>query len=321
MHTYELSSYWTGRYVALLDRLRTRSFDPPPPSKNALARGNIAAKKIPNPKETREFDRIEINIEKEAMKILRSFCQTPAATQSFEQFEYLIRKKHIESMRKSNTSLSSSIADVDNKDKNVPNSQSLVALNDPKTDRWMLSRALPQGIFRKASSTVQQPKFEKSVTTGNFCQPQFYLGSDSSFEWTENLHGSMQHSASTLTLSSVDCKSLHRILPKTNNGSSRTALTTPPNHRLNTKTSRNFSHRDVRQTACLVDSEPPLNQTSADSTDAPTPSVNDNLVVQSSRRFRKSDSIKNLVDHSIREMKKMGKRKVTSGTADEMDEI
>lgn len=252
------------------------------------------------------------------MKILRSFCQTPAATESFEQFEYLIRKKHTENIRKSDTSPSSSIADVDNKEKIICDPRSIVALDDTKFNGWMLSRTLPQGIFRKASSSQPQPKLVKSITIENFCNPQFYPGSDISLETTEEAHNSMQHSVSTMTLSSHDCKPSHRTLPRTKD---RLPMRTSSNDRLNTEASSNFSHQHIKQTVAHVEDGHLLNPVSTKSSDASILSVTENVAADSSRRIGKSESIKQLVEYSIKEMKRMGKWRVTSEAAEEINEL
>ncbi|MBA7490065.1 hypothetical protein ES702_00599 [subsurface metagenome] len=321
MYGYELSSYWTGRYVALLDRLRTRRFISPSSTKSALARGNAVWKRIPKPKEGVEYARIEINIEKEAMKILRSFCQTKAATESFGHFEYLIRRQHIESIRRSDTTESCDAPET-KKEQKACESQSVAALDDRTTDRWMLSGNLPHRIFRKASSTMQQQsKVERSTTIGNFCNPQIYIGLNSSSEDSSKMHGSIQHSVSAVTLQSAgDCRPTTRTLTDPKDRSSRKPLETSPSDRLNIEASRNFSHRDVKPTVNLVDDQSSLNPVSTKFSEETLSATTDTTPVEPSHRFKKSESIKQLVDYSIREMKKMGKRKATSGTTDDGDE-
>lgn len=255
------------------------------------------------------------------MKILRSFCQTKAATESFEHFEYLIRRQHIESIRRSDTTESCDAPET-KKEQKACGTQSVAALDDRKTDRWMLSGNLPQRIFRKASSTLQQqPKVERSMTIRDFCNPQIYIGLNSSSEDSSKALGSIQHSVSAVSLTSAsDCRPATRTLTDPKDRSLRKPLETSPSDRLNIEASRNFSHRDVKPTANLVDSETSLNLVSTKPTEDTSSAVTDTTPMDQSHRFRKSESIKQLVDYSIREMKKMGKRKVTSGTSDDGDE-
>lgn len=271
-----------------------------------------------------EFARIEIDIEKEAMAILRSFCRTKAATESFDHFEYLIGKKHFESVRTQGLPQPRVAASRDNGGRKISNTRPVAASHNPKTERRILSGNLPQRIFRKASSTIPQPKVEKSVTIGNFASTKFYLNSDSSPEGLRHRTKSLQQDGTASLLprpcGQDDRKHTRCTIPKSQDGDSRVPLRTPSNDQLNTKFSRNFSHRDLKQTITLVDggssSNPMTGQAATDS----SPGIPSDSPPDCSRRFRKSDSIKQLVDLSIREVKEMGKRGVTTGATDGFDE-
>lgn len=323
VYTYEIPAYWTGRSVALMDRLRARTFAPSQSPNKIGGRVELTGRRGLRPKKSIDFARIEINIEKEAIKILRSFCQTTAATESFERFEFLLRKNHLESFRKPGLLQSRPAINADNKTKVTSNTRPVPSTSS-KLERRLLSGAIPQRMFRKNSSTVAQPRFEKSATVASFSNTRFFISS--SPEGSDHETKLLQQPGRAATLQvQVDCKQTARTLPRPRIGSSRAALRTPSHGKMNIDASRNFSHRDVEQMITLVDGRCSSNLGSAPKTMAPAryspPRDPDNIPTDSSRRFKRSESIKQFVDFGIREVRKIsiGKRRATSGTIHGID--
>ncbi|EXJ73650.1 uncharacterized protein A1O5_03412 [Cladophialophora psammophila CBS 110553] len=83
VYVAEHTSYWTGRYVSLCDRLRTKELNVPPPSPS-----KSSEKKI-----DRLFDNSERVRMNNALNELREHCKTEEALKSFDDFENTLLKK------------------------------------------------------------------------------------------------------------------------------------------------------------------------------------------------------------------------------------
>lgn len=304
-----------------MDRLRARIFTPPRSPKNSYRHDEHAAKKVPRPKRSTDFARIEIDIEKEAMKILRSFCQTKAATEGFDRFESLLRNKHFESLRRQGLPQPRPVADVGNQSGVMSNNRPTPEV-DLKSERRMLSGTFPQRIFRKTSSTIPKPKIEKSTTIGDFSKTKFYISSSPEEAVYENKL-SQQDGSAVISQGQIDRKHVSRVLPAPRVGPLRAPLRAPSPGRSNIEVARNFSHRDGKQTTTVTNDESSsdIGQPSGAAAAAKQPLPYGLVDDQSdpSRRFRKSESIKQLVDFGIREVRKMsmGRRRKTSGSTNE----
>lgn len=302
-----------------MDRLRARTFIPLQPPKKSSICDELVSGRILRPKKSTDFARIELNIEKEAIKILRSFCQTEAATEGLDHFERLLRKKHFESVRKMSLLQLRPVANVDD-EANDTSVTRFVPASDARTERRMLSGTLPQRMFRKASSTLPHPRVEKRVTIGHLpsTKPSVSL-SPQIAQYADPL--SQQDGPTRSMQGQVGSESISVTLPKAKDAPPRMPLRTPSNDRLNIGAPRNSSHREVKQTITLVDGGfsldlmPKLGK--ADEARQSSPCDSEDVPPHSSRRFRKSESIKQLVDYGIREVRKMsiGKRRLTLGAA------
>lgn len=220
--------------------------------------------------------------------------------ESFEKFEYLIRNKRIESLRAHVASRLSSrdSSSIDDRETKPPDTQTRVSSNKTKVERCFMTGTLPRHVFKRPSPTVLQAKQGKSKTISNFSRPRFYIDSCSTNgpsaqpikellpkKQSQGIHVPIQESCTDPTMDTGLDQSLQEVLA----GSGLTARTK------------------------IVCSGPVvLKQRDTSSNEGAPTCVVESTSRESSRRFRKSDSIKHLVDHSIREMRNMGWRKDNS---------
>ncbi|KIW89380.1 uncharacterized protein Z519_10234 [Cladophialophora bantiana CBS 173.52] len=83
VYVAEHASYWTGRYVSICDRLRTKELNVPPPSPSESS----------EKKTDRLFDNGERVRMNNALNELREHCKTEEALKSFDDFENALLKK------------------------------------------------------------------------------------------------------------------------------------------------------------------------------------------------------------------------------------
>lgn len=267
------------------------------------------------PKKSMDFARIEIGLEKEAIKILHSFCQTDVAIESLEHFECRLRKQHFEMARKMWMPQPRAAANVEDKT-GLSVTRRLVPAPDSRPERRILSGTLPQRMFRKASSTMSQPKFEKSMTISNLGSISSYanLSCEAATQPSKSSGGDETILASQ---SDVSQKDIHKALPNSKTGCSQASSPKSTCMTSSAMITRNFSRRDVTRTTAVTDGS---SGSAVESTQATVEATRqrsycgpDGDAVDSSRRSRKSEGIKQFVDFGIREVRKLsiGKRRGT----------
>ena len=330
----ETAQYWLGRYSSTLDRLRS----------DKLLHSQKAIKPIRQPKDQSaksptdsiELDREETAIKREALQRLRAFCRTKAALESFQMFErsLCIRDADLStpSMRRGETARfftsRSSLSMVPNPPVN-PAKPKMRKLSD-------------RSLFRKGSATVSVPKLEKSVTISNFGSTDSFSTAATSqgSQWSRPSQGSFpaQQRHESTSLQSVD--SGNRALINRND---RPSHGRPSMGTTEVQNPLSFRHLQARQSiqnkvTSPLEADPTCNKANADkvvvsgteSLHVAKPVFNRNGAARAtsggqdnaeqpisgmetapssgSRRFRKSESMKKLVDAGFREIKKMGHR-------------
>lgn len=318
------TQYWLGRYTTQLDKLRTCELISMPSDRHVS----------PKTRTSTDFDRIESRLKLEALSALRSFCRTKNAKDSFEQFIADLRHKDHDLWYASRSEFWKGIQTQ------VPNTTPAsvtIPQNDMELRSQKFGETFPHGIFRKPIASSSRRRLNKSATLSNLAYPvDDHRPLRLSQQHQEQRKPSLVMSSMSTHVKDHKMRAVSDETPQTLVQFARLKspirpglVTSHTEPSLTTKMHKRTAEMTLPRSFIPVCSPTlTVKLTNADSgdllhTDMSKQNANagtraalpDSTAVASSRRFKKSESMKKLVDASIREIKKMGRRSSHSGTS------
>ncbi|KAK5082167.1 hypothetical protein LTR05_007310 [Lithohypha guttulata] len=327
VHTAQPAQYWLGRYMAMLDRLRTTKLIPAPPATNHDRRI------IRRAKTSMEFDRAEKDIKAEALGVLRSLCQTQAAYDSFKTFTVSLRAKDPDFMPPGIKTSSQTLRGQTERRAHAAEP----GQPPTKAERRDLTGTLPRTTFRKPPVSKPPRYLTKSFTLDTFSSKGSVDSLDSvskrgqarfqTHDQQELEQGNIQGRQGRSTRETFAESSSDQQCPATqrNTGPSIMKLRISPTSRDRKVTAvpaNTFaSHAQVDTVTPSISSYPSMYQLAPAADGGEERYTHQVESPGQGRRFRKSESMKKLVDVSLKELKKMGHRVSNTSASDGKQDI
>lgn len=322
----QASQYWLGRYTTQLDRLRHCELIPPPSNKRMLQKARTS----------RDFDEIEGKLKMKALNTLQSFCRNSAASESLEKFMIDLRHTDHDLWYVSRSEIWREI----HKPLKSRQQAEVVAHSKGKIGPRprKFGETLPHGIFRLPNASKRQ--LSKSRTLNNLANAD--LAAETRSNLAPDRHERAQQPSVTLPtqmnyLRDHQIRAVSDGIPKAPIHFARLRSPIRPGL-VSSHTEPHLATSLHRRTAEMVmpRSSIPIRSPTPKSTSIPDTiraatirhagrieaetgarvAMCDDMAGRPVHRFKKSESMKKLVDAGIREIKKMGHRSsTTSSTA------